>query len=107
MVDRSFVIAGPRAADYAWMTEADFERIFGDPEEGLRRKRISDANARVAGSRETWRRYPDQWIVVSDCRVVAVEPSWPALNARIKALGLDRGLSVICHIDTRRLLPRA
>lgn len=100
-------IHGDKAGLYDWMTESDFECVFGDPEDGLRRKRISDANDRVAGSSETWGRYPDQWIVVSGCKVVAAEATWPALDERITALGLDRGLVVICYTDTRRLLPGA
>ena len=84
---------------YAWMTESDFEIIFGTPEEGLRRQKARQANAKVAFSRDAWEKFAGQWIVVSECKVMAAEPTWEALKARIVALGLDRDWVIIQHND--------
>ena len=85
---------------YAWMTESDFEIIFGTREERIRRQRVRAANAKVALSRQVWEKFAGQWIVVSECKVVAAEPTWEALNVRIVALGLDRDWVFIQHVKT-------
>ncbi|MFN0095960.1 MAG: hypothetical protein ACKVVT_14435 [Dehalococcoidia bacterium] len=84
------------------MTPEEVDAVFGDPEERRRKRQQSRANFLVASSEEVWDRYPDSWIAVEHCQVVAVAPTWQALFAQMDALGLDRDTAAVEHTDSAR-----
>lgn len=77
--------------EFAHLTEADIEGIFGTPEEQRERMRRFRQDIALLHTPEMEARYPGEWVAVHDCHVLGHARTMDELREQLIERGTYRG----------------
>lgn len=81
-------LLGLKFPEFAHLTEADIEELFGTKEDALERQRIFHADARFLNSNWMKERYAGKWVAVRDCKVLAHGDTWQEVRQQMADAGV-------------------